>query len=293
MGDDALQLRYVDEDGDLISLVHDADVHECLQAFASSGTCRIHLSVTAAANIPAEEKAADKEDDAAAAPATSSTLQALRTLADSLGLQDLPDEWLEKHAEMLTRAAPFAKQFLNRGAGTPAAPCDMFKHVFQQGQSCSGGQPAQEDAVHWGVTCDISGMSPIRGVRFHRRGSDYDLCETEFLKLSPAEQASFDRIPTPTSRPRMPRGFSPCGARSMFGMLGKMFNGHCNQREQTPRGDELPAAPLSFGSSGPGVEQLQRAFISLGHLDAEAIRWRAGVFGPRTHAAVKALQGKL
>merc|ERR1712046_288441 len=49
---------------------------------------------------------------------------------------------------------------------------------------------------------------------------------------------------------------------------------------------ELPVAPLSCGSFGPGVERLQRALIQLGYMDQSAIRWRAGFYGPRTTEAI-------
>jgi len=294
----ALQMRYLDEDGDLISLAHDDDLREAFLPVASSGTLRIHLSATEAPAV--EQKAAKKpkfaEAEMEAPPAHTTTLQALRSLAKSLDLDDVPDAWLEKHAEMLTRTAPFARQFLS--GGTPASPCDVFKHVFkaqQQQQQQHDGQPAQ-DAVHWGVTCDVSGMSPIVGVRFHKRGSDYDLCESEFLKLSPAEQEAFERIEAPRmTHPAAACGFAPCSPRTMFSHIGRMFGGHCRraQQQQTPCGEELPAAPLAFGASGPGVEQLQRALIRLGHLQESAIRWRAGFFGPLTHSAIKKLQNQL
>lgn len=59
--------------------------------------------------------------------------------------------------------------------------------------------PIENELVkHWGITCDVSNQSPIIGVRFHKRGTDYDLCEAEFNKLSPEEQNLFDRIEQPT-----------------------------------------------------------------------------------------------
>lgn len=51
--------------------------------------------------------------------------------------------------------------------------------------------------IHWGVTCDVSGMSPIRGVRYHKKGEDYDLCEAEYIKLSDEEKSAFEAIKNP------------------------------------------------------------------------------------------------
>ena len=49
----------------------------------------------------------------------------------------------------------------------------------------------ENEDTHWGVTCDASGMAPIVGKRFTKRGENYDLCEAEFDKLGAEEQALF------------------------------------------------------------------------------------------------------
>ena len=45
--------------------------------------------------------------------------------------------------------------------------------------------------VHFGITCDGSGMCPIIGPRWKKRGQDYDLCQAEYEKLSEQEKRSF------------------------------------------------------------------------------------------------------
>ncbi len=60
-------------------------------------------------------------------------------------------------------------------------------------------EAAPPRAVHTGVTCDRSGMSPIVGPRFHLPGRDYDLCEAEFLKLDAAARKAFVRIDRPAA----------------------------------------------------------------------------------------------
>ena len=57
--------------------------------------------------------------------------------------------------------------------------------------------PAAAPAVHHGVTCDRSGMCPIVGTRYHLPGQDYDLCQAEWDKLPPQEQATYERIEQP------------------------------------------------------------------------------------------------
>ena len=63
--------------------------------------------------------------------------------------------------------------------------------------NCDKNVDAEEPVKHFGFACDVSNQSPIIGVRFNKRGTDYDLCEAEFNKLSPEEQNSFDRIEKP------------------------------------------------------------------------------------------------
>ena len=52
-----------------------------------------------------------------------------------------------------------------------------------------------KNSIHYslrslGVTCDRSGMRPIVGTRYHLPGQDYDLCQAEWDKLPPEEQAT-------------------------------------------------------------------------------------------------------
>jgi hypothetical protein len=58
------------------------------------------------------------------------------------------------------------------------------------------------NAVHPGIICDASGINPIVGPRFHLIGGDYDLCESEFLKLSQKEQLAYEVIEAPGLTPQ-------------------------------------------------------------------------------------------
>jgi hypothetical protein len=51
--------------------------------------------------------------------------------------------------------------------------------------------------VHNGVTCDKSGMNPLVGIRYKKKGQNYDLCEAEFVQLSPEEKALYVSIAHP------------------------------------------------------------------------------------------------
>ena len=56
------------------------------------------------------------------------------------------------------------------------------------------GALAVPEGVHIGFTCDGSGICPIRGVRYHLSGEDYDLCASEYAKLSEHEQQNYEHI---------------------------------------------------------------------------------------------------
>jgi len=68
---------------------------------------------------------------------------------------------------------------------------------------------ADGEPIHWGVECDVSGMCPIVGKRFQKRGENYDLCLAEFSKLSADEQALYDCIEAPAHGPRGGGGSGP------------------------------------------------------------------------------------
>jgi len=68
------------------------------------------------------------------------------------------------------------------------------KIVREQAQNSSQGKvedPPVGLAVHTHVSCDGCGMSPIRGIRYTKKGHNYDLCEMDFGKLSSTEQQMY------------------------------------------------------------------------------------------------------
>jgi len=82
-------------------------------------------------------------------------------------------------------------------------------------------------AVHYGVTCDRSGMNPIVGNRYHKRGQNYDLCQAEFDKISDeAERATYEKIEVPAPF----FGYYGCGLQGARGGWNKKLNKHHNKR---------------------------------------------------------------
>jgi len=58
----------------------------------------------------------------------------------------------------------------------------------------------EEPVVHSNVICDVSDKK-IVGMRYHKKGEDYDLCEAEFKKLCAEEQVLYEMICRPGAQP--------------------------------------------------------------------------------------------
>ena len=70
------------------------------------------------------------------------------------------------------------------------------------GHGATGGAPPPPSTddiargLHPGICCDASGLGvSIMGMRYHKRGSDYDLCQAEFDKLGADEKVRSILIP--------------------------------------------------------------------------------------------------
>merc|ERR1719274_254068 len=98
-----------------------------------------------------------------------------------------------------------------------------------------GGRPTPADhgavdegGIHPGVSCDKSGMNPIVGFRYHLRGHNYDLCDAEYQKLPPKEQACFEKIaPPPKPKPFGGGGGGGFGGPAAWGTHGGGWGGRC------------------------------------------------------------------
>jgi len=80
-----------------------------------------------------------------------------------------------------------------------AAAVNMANHGSQHPRH--GTAPSSERAVHWGITCDATGQSPIVGTRYHLPGAGWDLCQAAFEVLSEAEKLMYDIIRHPGAKP--------------------------------------------------------------------------------------------
>jgi len=77
---------------------------------------------------------------------------------------------------------------------------------------------AADKAAHPDHICSRSGMDPIVGIRYHKRGTDYDLCQAEYDKLSAKEQKLFEAI----SPPGMTKALTAEAVRCALEAYGKL-----------------------------------------------------------------------
>lgn len=82
--------------------------------------------------------------------------------------------------------------------------------------------------IHTGIRCDASGVSPIVGNRFWKRGCDYDLCQVEFNKLPAAERGLYVRIDYPDSEEAKFAQISAKNARECAEKIAATKNVHMN-----------------------------------------------------------------
>jgi len=96
------------------------------------------------------------------------------------------------------RSIPFQSQDVG-GSSTLFPQQRSITFHSQAGAGSSTLLPCQivssvETQVHEGFSCDVTGMNPIVGVRCHRIGADYDLCNSAFEQLQHRERASYEII---------------------------------------------------------------------------------------------------
>jgi len=180
-----LALKWMDEDGDAVTIADDSDLEEAL---ASGNKIKMILATDGAAPSEVSTSAVSQKESPEPAQGVRGALLQLST---ALELQ-MPPQMADKIAAKLTAGAPMIQQYaaeMKRCRVGPSPACNVP----------AAPQPDQPEPVkHWGVFCNATGTYPIQGIRYKKRGKDFDLCEAAFVKLSAAEQAQYERIETPT-----------------------------------------------------------------------------------------------
>lgn len=122
-----------------------------------------------------------------------------------------------KAAEKIAKFEAKAKAVLQKAAefeasGADCVVLDPRLTPEQQKQLACAGLDEEKTAVvaaaiasssHLGITCDVTGQSPIVGIRFTKtegdkpEGDTFDVCEAAYAELSADEQETFEAMPIP------------------------------------------------------------------------------------------------
>jgi len=179
------KLTYKDEEGDIITMTTDDEMAEAVALAISLTPPMLRLTVKMDAAEPTASKALPT-------PASE----------NDLALAGLIKSFAEQTPALVDRMLP------------------PLKALFSTPPNNAGGYG--DPGVHPGVTCDRSGMCPIVGSRYNLKGHNYDLCEAEFSKLDPFEQAKFVKIDPPFGR-EVHQGVT-CDKSGMCPIVGPRYN---------------------------------------------------------------------
>lgn len=189
----------------------------------------------AAAHLNKESKKAAKEAKKAAAQVDKEAKKAVklaekafkhaRTAAlGAMASKDVSDAFAQAAASLPESAAPFAQILSDVAVAlTPRSPSLDAPTVAQ------GSPVVSAPYVHHGVACDMCDMAPILGPRYAKKDADYDLCATDFAKLSAEEATQFTLIEHPLDegcwkRPPSVHPNVECDVSGQFPLVGPRYS---------------------------------------------------------------------
>lgn len=200
-------LQYVDEEGDNILVSSDADMEEARAVFEDLGrVLSFVVNKTAAppasAAPPAPPLSTAHDSKSKSIPSTEDS----KSKSAPCGFGARRGPWNGRcrrgpwHGHC--RRGPWNGQYGRRGpwnchGGHPLMKVMQSPHVQEGLKSLFANVPV----FHFGITCDGSNEHPLVGKRFHKIGHNYDLNETEFLKLTHDEQQKYEVIAYPGATP--------------------------------------------------------------------------------------------
>jgi hypothetical protein len=195
----SFRITYTDEDGDHITIGCDEDVLEAVRVASLPSRPLLRLCATseAAPSKPAESEPApepttepDRPKREAPKCGVGGMLGMLGGLASNMAnqsrnqtsetLSDTPRQNGFDLFSMMQQAAPMVQKM----------QAEFEKHYEQQ-------------PVHYGIACDVTGMSPIVGTRYKKLLCDYDLCQEAFDQLTADERKEFIQVDTPADAARI------------------------------------------------------------------------------------------
>merc|ERR1711966_97151 len=110
----------------------------------------------------------------------------------------------EKHRPEIEKQTKKAFEQMNTPEFKQHAPnlVNQMQQMFQghcntTAEATTAEATMPDATVHYGIQCDVTGMSPIIGTRYKKINEDYHLCQEAFNKLSEEEAQQFVHIDTP------------------------------------------------------------------------------------------------
>jgi len=176
------QFLYKDDEGDMITISTEEEMAEAVSlALKTTEPASLRLAVLRLTIKPIPTKPS--------APPDFKVPGGCDNLMNNLA-KDLPD-LMSRLPEAVQKLIPNAELDIEAtlAATAAAAGCGLAK---------ASNEASRDDlGFHPGVTCDKSGQSPIIGNRYHMKGENYDLTESEYNKLTGSEKEKFELIPPP------------------------------------------------------------------------------------------------
>lgn len=202
----AFKMKYKDDEGDLITVSTDVELSEAVELALKQEPSVLRISID---NAVAEDHT--PSFSSLPQPDASSLLSEIASKLPEM-MASLPEsvQRMIPNAELDVAASLNATNQANR-----VDQANDVSFAALQEAVANGTTPLK---IHPGVSCDGSGMSPIIGDRYHKRGENYDLCSAEYEKLSQDEKAKYEIIPPPHL------GSRPCPSLSGLGSEGKGFH---------------------------------------------------------------------
>jgi len=213
-----VSIKWRDGDGDLVTIANSEDLLEATRA-SSGALLKVYVSPAAGETPSSTPETVSNTATAAPAETQSATPPPppvpqdvhIGVECDGSGMCPIVgNRWHKMGADYDLCDAEFAKlpkkdKFAFELIPTRGAKPTPYGRLFGRGRKhyshIAHLFASEQGNVHRRVQCDISGMCPIVGNRWHKIGADYDLCEAEFAKLSEQEKSLFELIPTCGARP--------------------------------------------------------------------------------------------
>eukprot|EP00038_Savillea_parva_P006110 m.161713 g.161713 ORF g.161713 m.161713 type:complete len:669 (+) comp12109_c0_seq1:178-2184(+) len=200
---------WTDEDGDTITIGHTDDLVEA--ARSSSGTLKIRVTGSTVAldgdgasdgweRVESSSSPTPTTTTPPAAPEVSAPEEPTATAAPPV--EDSVNRVTQPAVEPVPVTAPTEPEALVPSVTDPVEVEVTEPASAAPAPTTGADEPvAEKKVVHPRVQCDVTGMFPIEGNRWHKIGADYDLCDEAFQALHVSQKENFELIRSPGALP--------------------------------------------------------------------------------------------